>query len=215
MSFPDRSSCIRAAGGAVLALLVCFATPSFAGDEGACDTVADVGSKVWNVAGPAVKAALSKAGPHGATAATALKLIEEGIQLWNKISGDGWAKVGPRRLDFGQWSEGTIIGSTERLFLSGIPAVNPVTVDFHKLDHDGEVKVVVCKLPEKGKAILVKSFMVEPGAQNGKIATVEISAAKGHIITVALHGKSVAKSLKYKVRASMLYDDATAASGSR
>ena len=179
-----------------------------AGDS--CKTAADVSSKVWNETPKVVKDAIAASGPYGSTAMKAAKLIEEGIKIWNKIAGDdSWAKIGRRRLDFNAWHEGKLIGSTERLFVSGIPAVNPVQLDFHKLDNDGEVRVVVCKIPKKGtgKAKLVKAFTVKAGAKKGLIKSVKIDDAKGKVITVALHGKSFSKSLKYKVRGKWLYEE--------
>ncbi len=110
-------------------------------------------------------------------------------------------------MDFEAWNKGTLFGSTERMFISGIPAVNPVEVDFHKLDHAGKVKVVVCKVPEKGKPVAVKSFTVDPDAKKGKIKTVRIDDAKGNIITVVLHGKSFSNKLQYKVRARMIHPE--------
>ncbi len=177
-------------------------------DKGSCTTVANVGSKVWSKTPGFVKTAIAKAGPFGATAMEAMKMIDEGIKIWNKLAGDKtWAKIGPRRLDFGEWNTGTIFGSTERMFISGIPAVNPVEIDFHKLDHEGRVKVVVCKVPEKGKPKAVKSFEVEANAPKGKVKTVRIDSAKGNVITVVLHGKSVTNKLQYKVRARMIHPD--------
>ena len=175
---------------------------------GSCTTVANVTSTVWKHAGPTVKQALNTSGPYGATAAKALQLIDEGIKIWNKIVGDQtWAKVGPRRMDFDRWNQGTLIGPTERMFVSSIPAVNPVTVDVNKLDNDGEVKVVVCKVPERGKAEAVSTFTIDKSTKKGQVRSIEIGNAKGHVISVVLHGKSLAKSLKYKVRARFSYDD--------
>jgi hypothetical protein len=196
---------------AVLAVPVALvAAPTQAHAADSCKTVADVSSKVWAETPPVVKTAISNSGPYGATAIKAIKLIDEGVKIWNKLAGDkSWAKIGPRRMDFGEWNTGTLLGPTERMFVSGIPAVNPVEIDFHKLDHDGKVKVVICKIPDKGKggAKVVKSFTVEPGAPKGLVKTVKIPAAKGNIITVVLHGKSATNKLKYKVRAKWLFEE--------
>ncbi len=196
----------HAVASSLLAVALMAATPNVHADtDGSCTTAADVGSKVWKHAGPTVKTALKGAGPFGATAATAASFIEKGIKLWNKIAGDQtWAKIGPRRMDFGKWNDGTLIGKTERLFLSAIPAVNPVVVDFERLDMKGEAKVVICKVPEKGKAMVVKSFTTTEKSKN---KTVKIDDAKGYVIAVALHGKLAVKSVKYRVRAKMTYDD--------
>ena len=118
------------------------AAPSDAQAADSCTTVANVSSKIWKKTPAVVKTAIAKSGPFGATAMEALKMIDEGIKLWNKFADDGPAKVGARRIDFEAWNKGTLWGPTERMFISGIPAVNPVVVDFHKLDHAGKVKVV-------------------------------------------------------------------------
>lgn len=172
-------------------------------DDGSCATAASTGAKIWDKAGPLVKQALTTSGPVGATAAQVATWVERGIQLWNLIvADDSWAKIGPRRLDFERsFDEGTLIGPTERLFLTGIPATNPTTVDFNKVDFDGEVSVTVCKVPEKGQPIHVTTFTVDKSTKVGNVRSVEIPDAKGHVIAVALHGKSLAKKLKYKVRA--------------
>ena len=188
------------------------AAPSQARAADSCTTVANVSSKVWKKTPGVVKTAIAKTGPFGATTMEALRMIDEGIKIWNAFAGDGPAKVGARRIDFEAWNKGTLWGPTERMFISGIPAVNPVVVDFHKLDHAGKVKVVVCKIPEKGKPTAVKSFVVEPDAKKGKVKTVRIDDAKGNIISVVLHGKSVSNKLQYKVRARMIHpedDDAS------
>lgn len=177
-----------------------------AGDE-ECNTVANTSAKVWNETPTVVKDAIASSGAFGATAIQAAKLIDKGVQIWNKLANDkSWAKIGPRRLDFGEWNRGTLVGPTERMFISGIPAVNPVQIDFHKLDHAGKVKVVVCKVPESGKAKKVRSFTVLPDAEKGLVKRIELPAAKGNIITVVLHGQSVANKLEYKVRAKFLYE---------
>ena len=187
--------------------VVCLA-PQAAQAGDSCTTAADVGSKVWNETPKIVKDAIAASGPYGSTAMKAAKLIAEGIKIWNKLAkDDSWAKIGPRKLDFNSWHEGKLIGKTERLFVSGIPAVNPVQLDFHKLDNEGEVRVVVCKVPKKGtgKPKVVKAFTVKAGAKKGLVKSVKIEDAKGKVITVALHGKSFSKSLKYKVRGKWLY----------
>lgn len=191
----------RTLGWALAVTLVLGASPAHA-DEGSCATAASTGAKVWDKAGPLVKKALTTSGPVGATAAQVATWVERGIQLWNLIvADDSWAKIGPRRLDFEKsFDEGTLIGPTERLFLTGIPATNPSTVDFNKVDFDGEVSVTVCKIPEKGAPIHVSTFTVDKDTKVGPVRSIDIPNAKGFVIAVALHGKSLAKKLKYKVR---------------
>lgn len=192
----------------MMGLVLSVSTVATAKTTGSCSTVADTGSKVWKHTGPTVRAAMTSSGPFGATAAKALKLVQDGIKVWNKLAGDkSWAKIGPRRMDYGEWNTGTLIGPTERMFISGIPAVNPVKLEFHKLDFDGEVRVVVCKVPEKGKAQELRTFTVNSKTKKGLVKSFTLNQAKGHLITVVLHGKSVAKKLKYKVRAKFIFAD--------
>jgi hypothetical protein len=185
-----------------LPLIVAIAAASTPAQAGSCTTAANTGSKVWKHAGPVVKNSLKTTGPVGATAAQVASFVEQGVKLWNKIAkDDSWAKIGPRRLDIDKgFDEGTLVGPTERLFLTGVPATNPVIVDINKVDHNGKVKVVVCMVPEKGSAKEVKSFTIDKDTKKGNLKSIKIPNAKGHVIAVALHGKSVGKKLKYKVR---------------
>lgn len=205
-----RLALVAGLGCAALAVL----TPGTAkaanlgGDDGSCQTAANLGSKVWSETPGFVKEAVSSSGPFGATAISAIRMIDKGVQIWNKLANDkSWAKIGPRRMDFNEWNQGHLIGFTERMFLSGIPAPNPVKFDFHKTGHDGEVKVVVCRIPKKGPPIVVKSFTVPANAPEGKIKSFTINKAKGHVISVVLHGKSLSRSLNYKLRAKLVYED--------
>ena len=207
-SFTARRLRQSAVAGLIVAGSLGFTGVAEAKKDGACGTVADTGSKVWKHTEPAVRAAMNASGPFGATAAKAATLIEKGIKVWNKLAGDkSWAKIGPRRMDYGEWNTGTLIGPTERLFISGIPAVNPVQLDFHKLDHDGKVTVVVCKVPEKGKAEELRTFVVDKKTKKGLVKSFTLNKVKGYLVTVALHGNSVGNKLKYKVRAKFIYDD--------
>lgn len=182
---------------------ILLTSPLASAETGSCATAASTGAKVWDKAGPLVRSALTTSGPVGATAAQITTWVDRGIQLWNLIAGDeSWAKIGPRRLDFEKsFDEGTLIGPTERLFLTGIPATNPTTVDFNKVDFDGEVSVTVCKVPEKGQPVHVATFTVDKNTKVGNVRSIEIPDAKGNVIAVALHGKSLGKKLQYKVRA--------------
>ncbi len=193
-----------------LAGVVTLAAPriAMAGTDGSCQTAANLGSKVWNETPDMVKNAVSSSGPFGATAMNAAKLIDKGIKIWNALAKDkSWAKIGPRRMDFGEWNQGHLLGFTERMFISGIPSPNPVKFDFHKTGHDGEVKVVVCKVPKQGPAKVVKSFTVPADSPEGKVKSFTIDNAKGHVITVVLHGKSLSRSLSYKLRAKLVFED--------
>ncbi|MEZ4220624.1 MAG: hypothetical protein R3B13_06800 [Polyangiaceae bacterium] len=173
-----------------------------------CQTVANTTAKVWKNTPAAVKQAIAKSGPYGATAIAAIKLIATGVKIWNMLAkDDSWARIGPRRMDFDAWQDGTLVGISERMFISGIPAVNPVEIEFKKLDRNGKAKVVVCEVPENGKARPVTSFVIDKEDKDGETRTVKIDGAKGKIITVVLHGKNATKSLKYKLRARMIYED--------
>ncbi len=174
--------------------------------KGSCTSAAEVTSDVWKYSGPIVTKTLSAAGPHGATAAQIMKATDKGIQAWNKLVGkQSWATIGPRRLDFNKWARGRVVGATERVFISSIPAFKKVELDFHKLDGKGEIRVVVCK-KAKGKkfgAKQVAAFTVGPRTKKGKVRTVTIKGAKEHVIKVVLHGKKLLKGVQYKVRARM------------
>jgi hypothetical protein len=173
-------------------------------DEGSCTSFAEVSSNVWAYAGPIVKKAALAGGPASATAAQVASAVEQGIKQWNTLlAGNSWARIGPRSLEFGKPEKGNVVGVTERLFVSPMPAFRPVAVEVKKVDGDGRVRVVVCKVPEKGPAQVVRAFDFDDGDKDGKVEKVAIPDAAGHLIKVVLHGKKAVRSVKYEVSATV------------
>ena len=188
-------------------VLVFLATPAVAKkkkSKGSCASAAQVTSDVWKYGGPIVTEALKAAGPAGVTVSEALKAAAKGVKAWNKLVGKkSWATIGPRQLSFGKWQKGRVVGTTERVFISPIPALRPVTVEFHKLEGKGEVRVVVCTKSKGKKAKRVKAFKVGAKTAKGKVQAIKIKNAKEQVIKVVIHGKKMLKSIRYKVRAKM------------
>lgn len=172
-------------------------------DEGSCTSAAEVTSDVWAYAGPALKKAAVAGGPQTATLAQMAAALEQGIKQWNTLlAGNGWARIGPRAIEFEKAEKGTVQGITERLFVSPMPAFRPVTVEITKLDGKGRVRAVVCKAPEKGRAQVVRAFDIDDDTKDGTVEKVEIPDAVGHVIKIVFHGKNATRSIQYTVKAS-------------
>lgn len=188
----------------ICAVLSLFAGDALAGKKGSCHSAASITSDVWKYAGPILTTVLDNAGPQAATAAQIMRATDKAIRAWNKlVAGNGWAKIGPRRLDFNERHQGTLVGVTERVFVSAVPAFKPVTIDFYKRGGKGRVKVVVCKVDRKNRAHQVAAFEVDKTTKDGKVRSIKIADAPDHVIKVVLHGKNAVRKLQYAVKARM------------
>jgi hypothetical protein len=59
----------------------------------------------------------------------------------------------------------------------------------------------VCKVPEKGKAVVVRAFDFDDDTKDGRVETVAIPDAANHLVKVVIHGKNVTHSIQYEVTA--------------
>lgn len=133
----------------------------------------------------------------GAQANAAAETAKKMVEFWNKQAGNGWAKVGPRQLEFGQTAKGTVESVGDRAFISAYPANGPVTVEFTKLDGEGTAKVTVCKIDKGGKGTVVKEFTVDKDDKDGKKWDVAVADAKDHVLSVIIDGKKVTRKVAY------------------
>jgi hypothetical protein len=198
---------MRASLLAVLLLLAPAASSAAKDDdEGSCTSFSEVTSEVWAYAGPILKKAALAGGPASATAAEVASAFEQGIKQWNTLlAGNSWARIGPRSLEFGKTEKGNVVGVTERLFVSPMPAFRPMHVEVKKTGGNGRVRVVVCAAAERGPARVVRAFDLDDGVKDGAVERVAIPDAPGHVIKVVLHGKQLVKSVQYEVRATQAH----------
>lgn len=127
------------------------------------------------------------------------------IKFWNTMSGNGWSRIGPRRLDFDKKLEGTIAGTGGRMFVSLPSSASPVTLTIRERDGKGKVSVVVCKVDAKNRRTKVATLWFNDNKKRKNNAkekrTVKVKGVKGDIITVHFDGKSVSNKFSYTLTA--------------
>jgi hypothetical protein len=179
---------------------VCISSSAWAGS---CDTAGSLTQKLWKKYGSVASAAATASGPAGASAAQAAKIAAKMIKYYNKLTKDGWGKIGPRRLNFKGKSKGTVIGSSQRLWVSSRPARNAVHFKFKKTGGKSKATVKICTVDKNNKAKLVKTIRINKGpASNAKKRKYTIKSAKGKFLKVLVTGNSVTKKMKYRFTAS-------------
>lgn len=154
--------------------------------HGACQSVAQITSKVYKKYWKYAKKALKGAGPTGAKFVLVVEAADKAIKTFNKIVGDrSFAKIGPRRLVIGETDKGKVLKHTERTFLTATPLEeDKVTVTVKKTGGDGRAWITVCTADDDGvhridsKEIADGAFTV-PVASNGKVVSVHIGGVKG------------------------------------
>lgn len=127
--------------------------------------------------------------------------IDQMIKFWNSMAGNSWAKIGPRRLDFGKTLNGTVTGPTSRVFIAAAPSDKKhVDIVLKKLDGKAKTSITVCKVDANGNQQKAWDFTVENG-KGTKTFSKTIKGAEGKIITVHIKGHSATNSFKYSVKA--------------
>ncbi|WP_026231848.1 hypothetical protein [Neolewinella persica] len=116
-----------------------------------------------------------------------------------------WATIGPRRLDFGSYDEGTIVSTGGRMYISAVPSnKNTLTIDIKELDGKGKVSYVVCKVDRNGRYTNLKTGWInEINSQKSnkrETRSHTLTNVQGYLITVHFDGKSVGNTFQYKVR---------------
>jgi hypothetical protein len=130
------------------------------------------------------------------------EMLQNMISFWNDSANDSWAKIGPRRLDFGERKKGTLVGTFERIFISPMPMVkDKVTVQVRKRDGKGKASVTVCKVDAKGRTHELWDTLFEPGKNNiGREKTKTLTGVGGNFLQIHLDGKSVSREFAYSLK---------------
>jgi len=198
-----------------IVVLLLILSPGLARATG-CGSAASVTADLWDkwgevakVVGCAGVAAASGGFTYTACYSSANKMdkaVKKMIKFWNKMAGNSWATVGPRKLVFDTWLQGDVLGTAGRVFISPHPSPNKrVNVKVKKLGGKGKVGVAVCKTDSKNKTTKVAETTFAAGSgSNGREWKVEVKGARDDLITVHIDGKSAAKSFEYKVRAKLI-----------
>ena len=166
---------------------VALPSQAHAGD---CGSVTSVTSDLWNKYEEYLRDNLPYA-----------KTVDKMVKFWNSMAGNSWAKIGPRRLEYGKNLKGTVVGPTDRVFIAETPADKKhAEITIKKLDGKAKTSITVCKVGSDGKPQKVWDFTAENG-KGTKTWTKTVKGMKDKILTVHIKGHSATNKFKYTVNA--------------
>jgi hypothetical protein len=206
-----RANFKRATLALALALLFVQLTPPAAKADD-CKSLAQVTGDIWQkwgaviaAVGCGVAAAAGVVKPKTClSSAQYAEAVDKMVDYFNEKANNGWATIGPRRIDFGSTQEGTLIGPGERVFLSPAPLdKDSVTIHVKKLGGKGKSTVVVCKIDENNVQTKLEEFEFAEGDDNtGQEITKTVSGVSNRLLQVHLAGKSLTREFHYSFNAS-------------
>lgn len=196
----------------------------------ACSTAAQVGADLWKEYDDVVKNVGCVGVTAGAVVGTAgvgllasqkiyskcMTVADDAdeatrnmISSWNDMVGNNWAHIGPRSLPLGETQKGTVTSRGTRLYITPAPVTGALHLNLEKVKFKGKTTVSVCTFAPGSdptdhnvNSNEIWSFTIDPGPQNiDKTWSKTFPAAFGHIVAVTFKGKSVAKSMRYELRA--------------
>jgi len=129
-------------------------------------------------------------------------LATDAIRKWNQQAGSSWASIGPRNLSLkNRSSNGTILGQTNRTFVTVPSRANTIKITIRKTDGRAKTGVTICTQSKNGTRRTVKSYTFNNSKQAAsKVFT--IPNAKGKVISVNMRNYSVGNKFKYTIKAS-------------
>ena len=130
------------------------------------------------------------------------KAVEEMIKFFNAAAGNSWARIGPRRIEYGNTQTGTLISTGSRVFIAPAPLdKDSVTFKVKKVDGKAKTDVVICKVDEKGNFTKLVEFEFDKGEDNnGQEITRTVTGVKGHMVQIRLDADSVVRKFEYTLR---------------
>lgn len=124
------------------------------------------------------------------------------VRLFNDLADNGQATLGPRRIEFGNAQSGTLIGPSNRTFVSVYPMdKNSVSFKVKKLDGDGKVEVVICKIDADNKLSNLAVFNFTGDEKDGTEIVKTVSGVENNLVQIRLNGQSAVKKFKYQFTA--------------
>lgn len=125
---------------------------------------------------------------------------ESMVRLFNALADNGPATIGPRRIEFGSRQNGTLIGRLDRTFLSVYPMDKPsVTFKVKKLDGEGALEGVICKVDADGRLTSLATFSFGENDPNGKEITKVVSGVDNQLVQIRLDGKTALRKFQYEL----------------
>lgn len=196
----------------IAALAACLiASSAQTAHAGSCDSGTKIMSDVWAEHDEVVKklgcaiVAVASEGmvPPNAcldAADKTAKVATQMIAFWNKMAGDGWAKIGPREFKLGSVNKGTLVSTGGRMFITSTPLEKDgLDIKIKKTDGKAKTHVTICK-DNHGKKTKLAEFDIENGKDNvGKVFSRSLSGVRGHLVSVHLDAGSVANTFSYEL----------------
>ena len=176
------------------------------------DTIIKVGCVVKAVSETAPATAATAGASLVATAALSAKCIknsekykqaaEEMVRAFNALADNGQATLGPRRIEFGSNQFGTLIGPSNRTFVSVYPMdKDSVTFRVKKLEGESKVEVVICKIDADNKMTNLAVFNFTGDEKDGTEIVKTVSGVENNLVQIRLNGQSAVKRFKYQFTA--------------
>ena len=121
------------------------------------------------------------------------------VILFNALADNGQATLGPRRIEFGNNQQGTLVGPSNRTFVSVYPMdKNSVTFKVKKIEFDGKVEAVICKIDGEGKMTNLAVFNFTGDEKDGTEIVKTVTGVENHLVQIRLNGQSAAKRFHYQ-----------------
>jgi microsomal dipeptidase-like Zn-dependent dipeptidase len=174
----------------------------------ACTNTADVVEDVWAayekyareagcmapIKGPLKWTACALERPIGRR----LRLLDQMVGWWNSAANNGWATLGHRNLGI-EPEEGTIVGTTGRLFVGLAPTNSGrVTVELERRSGNGRTQVEICAHRRHQRPESLRTEIVDPSRED-RWSWV-FNDLEDAIVTVHLDGRSVANRFGYELQ---------------
>ncbi len=134
-----------------------------------------------------------------------VQMRKVGVEMsnwWNVMVGNSWARLGPRKFEFGLAETGNVVTPGKRTFVSLLPSGDDTrTVTITKTGGKSRTVVRVCKAdPVNGRPAQVgstKEFAKK--ARNGTSHTFSVTGANRQFIIVEIIPKTAGRSMNYKL----------------
>ncbi|HWP42960.1 MAG TPA: hypothetical protein VNO14_06985 [Blastocatellia bacterium] len=182
-----------------------------------CRSLAQVFSDIWKEWGRVIVATGCVAGAAVATGGAGVAASSECIRnaskyaqaaeamiaFFNSAAANRWATIGPRRLEYGNTHQGTLVSTGGRVFITPAPLdKNSLTIKIKKLDGRARASVVICKINESGSQTKLEEFEFADGDANiGQEITKTVSGVQNHLVQVHLDAKSLTRRFQFSLRA--------------
>jgi hypothetical protein len=120
---------------------------------------------------------------------------------WNWIASNGVVNVGPRLLEVNEGHEsGTIMGQTQRTFVTPPNFEDNVTVTIVKTHGKAQADVTICLQSQNGQMTNVVQYTF-PNSKRALSKIFQVPNARGKVLVVAMRNNSVGNRFVYDILA--------------